>query len=73
MTMLNYTGKSPYESSSTLKSQSQNHSQNRRIRVPQTVAHGIFDRQFDFDSQEWICSNGVPCRSIRRNYVNVCL
>ena len=28
----------------------------RRIRVPQTVAYAVFDCEFDFDSQEWICS-----------------
>ena len=28
----------------------------RRIRVPQTVTYGVFDREFDFDSQEWSCS-----------------
>ena len=41
----------------TLESQGQNHSQNRRIQVPQTVAYGVFDREFDFDSQEWIGSH----------------
>ena len=48
------------ESKSILESQSQNHSQKRRIQVPQTIAYGVFDGEFDFDSQEWICS--VPAR-----------
>ena len=44
------------ESKSTLESQSQNHNKKRRMHVPQTIASGDFDREFDFDSQEWICS-----------------
>ncbi len=41
---------------STLQSQCQNHSQKRRMLSPKTVTEGVFNCDFDFDSQEWICS-----------------
>ena len=40
-----------YKSNSTLESQSQNHSQKHRMLSPKTLAYGVFDCNFGFDSQ----------------------
>ena len=40
----------------TLESQSQNDSQNCPRLSPKTLTYGVFDREFAFDSQEWVCS-----------------
>ena len=47
------------QSSSTRASHSQNHSQKhcRSMLSPKTLAYGVFDCDFGFDSQEWVCSN----------------
>ena len=49
-----------FENSSTLESQSQNHSQKLHMMSPKTLTYGVSDWDFGFDSQEWICSeNGL--------------
>ncbi len=42
-------------------------SQKSQLKTPyvsaQTVAYGVFDREFDFDSQEWSCSDQA-CKAV---------
>ena len=56
------------EAPDPLESPSQNHSQKRRVRESSATAYGVFDCDFGFDSQEWVCSHAIATfceRSVR--------